>query len=106
MNPPSGMVEGGPDQPEDKSNAARDDLDSPPGDAEGARTADDVARAKPQRRSSFSRALGYGVLPGLALLLAAAAGYLKWQDASIHASQVGGTESVAAAKEGTVAILS
>src|ERR1700739_2531720 len=38
----------------------------------------------------WSRAIAYGVLPGLALLLASAAGFLKWQDASVPGPQVGG----------------
>jgi Mce-associated membrane protein len=57
-------------------------------------------------RFSWSRAIAYGVLPGLALLLAPAAGYLKWQDASVRDAQVAGAESVQAATDGTIALLS
>jgi Mce-associated membrane protein len=57
-------------------------------------------------RVRWSRAIAYGVLPGLALLLAAAAGFLKWQDASVRDARVAGTESVQAATDGTVALLS
>ena len=38
-----------------------------------------------QRRSvNWSRVLVYGLLPGLVLLLAMAAGLLKWKDSSIR----------------------
>jgi len=46
------------------------------------------------------------VLPGLALLLAGAAGFAKWQDSSARASQTARIESVAAAKDSTIALLS
>ena len=54
----------------------------------------------------WSRAIAYGVLPGLALLLASAAGFLKWQDASVRDAQVAGAESVRAATDSTIALLS
>jgi Mce-associated membrane protein len=54
----------------------------------------------------WSRAIACAVLPGLALLLAAAAGYLKWQDASVRDAQLAGAEAVRAATESTVALLS
>jgi Mce-associated membrane protein len=59
-----------------------------------------------KRAFSFSRLFAFGVLPALVLLLAGAAGYLKWQSVSIRASQISGVESTAAAKDGTVAMLS
>jgi Mce-associated membrane protein len=46
------------------------------------------------------------VLPALALLLAMAAGYLKWLDSSVRDSQEARIESVRAATDGTVALLS
>lgn len=52
------------------------------------------------------RALVFGMLPILALLLASTAAFLKWQDSWTRASALAGIESVAAAKESTVAILS
>jgi len=58
------------------------------------------------RRNSFSRLFAFGVLPCVVLLLALAAGYLKWQATSIRVSQTSGLESVAVAKDGTVAMLS
>ena len=63
-------------------------------------------RAKVKFRISWSRVLVYGLLPGLALVLAAAAGFLKWQDSSAREAQIAGIESVAAAKDSTIALLS
>ncbi|CAM4348393.1 hypothetical protein MB901379_02669 [Mycobacterium basiliense] len=51
-------------------------------------------------------AAAYLLLPGLALLLACAAGLLRWQDGSARAAAAARTESVQAAAEGTVALLS
>ncbi|MDV3300130.1 MULTISPECIES: hypothetical protein [Mycobacterium avium complex (MAC)] len=59
-----------------------------------------------KRRVTWSRLLVFGVLPVLALLIAAAVGFLKWQDAWVRDSGAAGIESVAAAKESTVALLS
>ncbi len=59
-----------------------------------------------QRRIRWSRVIAYGLLPGLALLLASAAGFLKWQDASVRGDPVARAESVRAATEGTIALLS
>jgi Mce-associated membrane protein len=61
---------------------------------------------KVNRQTDWSRVLGYGVLPGLALLLALVAGFSKWHEQSFRSSQNAATESLAAAKESTVAILS
>lgn len=59
-----------------------------------------------RRRISWSRAIAYGLLPVLAFLLASAAGYLKWQDASVREAQAARAESVHAAMDSTVALLS
>jgi len=67
-------------------------------------TSADPAGAKSRFR--WTRAVAYGLLPALALLLAPAAGYLKWQDASAHDSQVAGADAVRAATDGTIALLS
>jgi Mce-associated membrane protein len=58
------------------------------------------------RRITLSRVLGLGVLPGLVLVIAVAAGYLKWQDGWVRGSRVAGIEAVAAAKDSTIALLS
>jgi Mce-associated membrane protein len=59
-----------------------------------------------KRRIQWSRAIGYGLLPVLALLLASAAGYLKWQDGTAREAQAARGQSVQAAVDGTVALLS
>lgn len=58
------------------------------------------------RGARWGRVVAYGVLPALALLLAMAAGYLKWLDSSVRDSQEARIESVRAATDGTVALLS
>lgn len=58
------------------------------------------------RRVRWSRAIVYVVLPALALLLASAAGFLKWQDGSAHDAATARTESVRAATDSTIALLS
>ncbi len=50
--------------------------------------------------------LAYGVLPALALVLAAAAGFLKWQDNSVRNAEIARIESVQAARDSTIALLS
>jgi Mce-associated membrane protein len=59
-----------------------------------------------RRRIQWSHAIAYGLLPGLAFLLASAAGYLKWQDGTLREAQAARTESVQAGAVGTVALLS
>lgn len=49
--------------------------------------------------------LVYGVLPGLVLALAVAAGLLKWHDGSVRAEEPIRAETVEAATESTLAIL-
>jgi Mce-associated membrane protein len=68
--------------------------------------AEDVTPPARWRRVEWSRVLAFGVLPLLAVGIAAGAGFLKWQDAWIRGSKVAGIESVAAAKDSTVALLS
>ena len=53
-----------------------------------------------QRRSvNWSRVLVYGLLPALALLLAIAAGLLKWKDSSIRDIDIARSESVSTARD-------
>lgn len=54
----------------------------------------------------WPKVLAFGVLPALAVLLAAAAGSLKWQESSRRDAEVAASESVAAARDTTAAILS
>lgn len=72
---------------------------------ESSDTADDAAAPR-KRRIKWAKAVAFGLLPVLAVLIAAATGYLKWKDSWIRGSQVAGIESVAAAKDSTAAILS
>jgi Mce-associated membrane protein len=58
------------------------------------------------RRIGWSRMVAYALLPALALLMASAAGYLKWQDATQREDQAAHPQSVQAAVDGTVALLS
>lgn len=92
--------------------AASDSEDDEAGDApvdeagECGEKGEGAAPAEAKRGIGWSRILTYGVLPGLALLLAVAAGFLKWQDSSARMSQIARVESVAAAKDSTIAMLS
>jgi Mce-associated membrane protein len=65
--------------------------------------------AEPERttgRVNWSRVVAFGVLPGLALILAMAAGFLKWQDNSVRNRETARIESVEVAKDTTVKMLS
>ena len=54
----------------------------------------------------WSKVIAYGLMPGLALLLTSAAAYMKWQDGTAREAQDAGVESVQAAIDSTVALLS
>jgi Mce-associated membrane protein len=86
---------------EDAEDAARDDpqVDGDPHILE-------LAPAKTKLRICGRWFLAYGLLPGLALLLAVAAAYLKDQVGLASESGIARIESVAAAKESTIALLS
>jgi Mce-associated membrane protein len=77
-------------------------IEDPEADA-GERTSEGAAVS---RGIGWSRVLAYGVLPALALLLGMGAGYLKWLDCSVRDSQLARIESVRAATDSTVALLS
>jgi Mce-associated membrane protein len=74
--------------------------------------ADDAAVAKKPTAKPFRpgidwpRVFAYGVLPGLALVLALAAGFLKYVDNSVRSSDVARVESMQVAKDSTIALLS
>jgi Mce-associated membrane protein len=57
-------------------------------------------------RVDWSRVVAFGVLPAIALLLAAAAGFFKWQDNSVRNTDIARIESVQTAKDSTIAMLS
>lgn len=65
-----------------------------------------VAPAEPELGSRWARVLAFGVLPVLALLLGGAAGYLRYDYSSRHDADAAGTESVQAARDSTIALLS
>jgi Mce-associated membrane protein len=79
-------------------------------EAEAADEADlvdtDEAPAESAARFSWTRLLAYAVLPAVALFLALGDGHLKWLDGSARASRTAAEQSVKAATDSTVAILS
>ena len=79
------------------------ELTDDPAAPTGAETA---APAAPTRRFSVAGAVAFGLLPILALLLGAGAGYLKWANSSRRDADRARTESVQVAKDSTVALLS
>ena len=76
------------------------DGESPP------REVPDAAVAQGKRRVSWKRVVARGVLPTLAIVLALGAGYLKFVDGSARDAQAARAESVRAAVESTIAMLS
>ena len=67
---------------------------------------DEPDTPRERRRIDWSRVLAYGVLPGFALLLALASGYFTWVNGSADDLAAARAESVRAASEDTVALLS
>jgi Mce-associated membrane protein len=92
------------DEPTETVDEATETADEPTG------TADEPPKSanafKPRQPINWSRVFAFGVLPALALVLALAAGYLKWQDNSVRNSDTARIESVQAAKDTTVKMLS
>jgi Mce-associated membrane protein len=84
----------------------------PPTDEDSGTTNTPAAEAQPAseattptRRVYWLCVLVYGLLPGLALLIAIAAGLLKWQYSSLRDADISRTQSVEAAKGCAVALL-
>lgn len=97
--------------PEEKDNSPHDadDVESDePRDATDVEAPAEPAKAPTERggRFSWARLLAHWVLPALALVLAVAAGYFKWLDGSAQESCTAATQSVRAATDSTVALLS
>jgi serine/threonine protein kinase len=65
-----------------------------------------AASPRTNRRTTWSRAVAFGVVPALALLLALGAGYLGWRDSSVRDADLARIESVQVAKDSTIALLS
>lgn len=79
------------------------------GDDSTPESADTSARLKvtgPRLRGGWRRAGAFAILPGLAMSSAAAAGFLKYEDGRGRAIDTARTESIEAAKDSTVALLS
>jgi Mce-associated membrane protein len=79
-------------------------------DSENGDTTLDAAGAQPSRRKrrdrSWRRAVAYGLLPALAMLVTVAAAYLKWEVLRFQAIDRSATESVAVAQDTAVSMLS
>jgi Mce-associated membrane protein len=77
---------------------------------ESTETADESTESaeaeKPKRQIQWARVFAFGVLPAVALLLALGAGYLKWMDNSVRNNVIARDESIKAAKDSTIALLS
>jgi Mce-associated membrane protein len=58
------------------------------------------------RPARWARVLAYGILPAAALLLCGTAGYLKWIDGATRDAEIAGAQSVQAAIDDTVSMLS
>lgn len=71
---------------------------------------DDAQPEQPTKAVAYGvnwrRVLVYGMLPGLALILAMTAGLMKWRDSSVRNFDIFSAESVQAARDSTVALLS
>jgi Mce-associated membrane protein len=69
---------------------------------------DDTAFGTPisRRTNDRLRVLAFGVLPAMVIVLGAGAGFLRWQESSHRAVDAARIESMAAARDATVAILS
>lgn len=63
-------------------------------------------REAARRRIPWSRVSAYGLVPAFVLLLGCAAGFLKWHDASVRDDSAARAESLQAATQGTIALLS
>jgi Mce-associated membrane protein len=87
---------------------------SDPDDARSTVAADDFGPGEDQpadagaggRARRWVRIVAFGLLPAVAFVLAGIAGYLKWQGDSARDVAAARSQSVAAATDGTVALLS
>jgi Mce-associated membrane protein len=84
----------------DISVACDDDLNAELAEPDGG------ADRTPRRRIGWAAIFVFGVLPALAVILTAGAGAVKWQDGSARAAQIARVESMQAARDSTVAMLS
>ena len=104
--PKHGLVEDSVTGAEELSESSAVEETSPDDAATEAPVADEPADPQPKRSLDWKRVLAYGVLPGLALVLALTAGFFKWQDNSVRDGDKARAESVQVAKDSTIALLS
>ena len=85
-----------------------DNVDEPEAADDTDVTEDTEAATEARHRSGidWAKVLAYGIVPGLALILAMAAGFLKYVDNSVRESSTARIEATQAASTGTVALLS
>jgi len=93
------------DEPEDIGNAKDAQATEDSSSDETENTADAEPQAR-KRRINWSHLTAFGVLPVLVLLFAGAAVFAKWQGTSARMAEIASIESVAAAKDSTVLLLS
>ncbi|MCW2659525.1 MAG: rane protein [Mycobacterium sp.] len=82
------------------------DTEDSTADCDATTAEDDTPANTPAKAKRRTRVLAFGVLPGVALLLALTAGFLKWQDSSSRDSDIAAVESVQTARDSTIALLS
>jgi Mce-associated membrane protein len=99
------VADGGGDDLDDDA-APLPEAESDSADAAADTEGSDGATPPRQWRTRVAPILAYVILPAVALLLAAAAGYLKWVDGTARDAAVARSESVTAAMDSTVAMLS
>jgi Mce-associated membrane protein len=115
VEPGDGRATASPDDvdvDDDDAMKAEDELSSESGaardvdDSENGLDPSNGEATKKRRPVSRSKVFAFVVLPALALLLACAAGYLKWLNMSDHSATIARVESAAAAKDATISLLS
>jgi Mce-associated membrane protein len=99
-------IDTGTPSPDDIDEADPQAGDTAAEDVEAGKDSDDAAPARDKRRINWSRVLVFGVLPGLVLVFTLAAAFFKWEDGSMRMANTARIESVQAAKDSTVALLS
>jgi Mce-associated membrane protein len=67
---------------------------------------DDVVPTKSSHRIKWSHVVVFGLLPALALVIGLGAAYLKWRVVSVRDTDIARAESVQAARDSTIALLS
>lgn len=93
-------------EPDGDVNADGADTETPDATQDTAAEVDGGVGRRPRRRIGWAAIVVFGVPAALALLLTAGAGVLKWQDGSARAAQIARVESVQAARDSTIAMLS